>query len=62
MGIALRQPSDAYKLNTDDLYVADILNADTVRYDIASPSLGNYNDGNFNAAVGSQIYLAIPLQ
>ena len=31
------QPSDAYKLNAEDLYVTDILNADTVRYDIASP-------------------------
>ena len=34
------QPSDSYKLNAEDLYIADILNADTVRYDIASPSLG----------------------
>ena len=38
-----------------DLYENDYLSTDTVFYDIATPTLGLYNNGNFNGVVGSQI-------
>ena len=45
------QTSDGWK-TTDErlLYGPDSLNADTVRYDIIVPSLGEWNGGNFNEA------------
>jgi hypothetical protein len=42
------QQSDRFVRNVDDLYDADSINADTVRYDIIVPLLGEYNGGNFS--------------
>ena len=42
------QPSDAYSVNSDGLYISDLLNVDEVGYDIVAPNLGAINDGNFD--------------
>jgi len=53
--ITYGKPSDADSSNTENLFFANSSNTDTIRYDIVSPSLGAYNDGNFAGAVGSKI-------
>ena len=53
--ITFGQISDAFKANDDNLYISDLSNMDTVGFDIASPSLGDFNDGNFNGAIDSKI-------
>ena len=42
------QTSDMYLRNDRDFYELDSLNADTVRYDIIVPSIGDWNGGNFS--------------
>ncbi len=46
--VTFGQPSDAYKVNSDGLYLSDLLNTDDVGYDIVAPDLGSINDGNFD--------------
>ena len=54
--ITYGQPSDMYSINTEtNLYEQDSINTDIVGYDIASPSGGDFNNGNFNGVIGSQI-------